>query len=261
MADERKNFDDKHLEFENNEGTEFYGEEVKGKDILQDGTYYTDVVQEAKNRKKVVVTVTIILSIALIIGLAILGKKFIIDNPEETPSQPTPTTSTEQVEEPKEYTPEYVAPENPMTELLPETQPVKGKTTAFVENNTIQTSDGDNFTLNNLIITATLNECIVEKPADFCNVAEITSENNDKTYYAYFLKDAVNSKFFENPENFEALETTNGAAAKMTISTLNGESTPVLVMAQNTGSGLMFVSADNTPESITALEEAITSTN
>lgn len=239
-----------------NEGQEFYGEEIRGEQILQDGTDYTDIVEETKNKKRIIIISIIATIILATAGLAYLGKIFILDNPEDRePQEPTVTQQEETAIE--EFTPDYKAPSNPVTELLPETEVDNKEIKAFVNDNQIQTSDGTNITIDNATITETVNECKVSNPADFCNIAEI-SINDKENYYGYFLKDALNSKFFETPENFTTIEIENTpAAATMTISTLDGNKTPILLLIQSNGSGIMFISEQNTAESLTELQNNI----
>lgn len=239
-----------------NEGQDFYGEEIRGEDILQDGTDYTDIVEETKNRRKLIIISIVIAIILATAGLAYLGKTFILDNPEDRVPQETTVTQQEETKV-EEFTPEYKAPSNPVTELLPETKTDNKEIKAFVNDNEIQTSDGTNITIKNTTITKTVNECKVSNPADFCNVAEISINDGDK-YYGYFLKDALNSRFFEAPENFTTVEVENApAAATMTISTLDGNKNPILLLVQSNGTGIMFISEQNTVESLTELQNNI----
>lgn len=241
-------------EFEEDGSSEFYGEEIKGEEILQDGTYYTDVVQEAQNKKKFTIAAIILLVILIIGGLAFVGKKYIIDNPDAAP-EPTPTASAP-VKEPEEYTPDYTEATLPTQQLIESPSEVPNSITAFVEGESIQTSEGTTITFNNAGITATVNECVVERASDYCHVAEINSSGTE--YYVYFLKDAVNSRFFENAQDFEVTDVEGiPAAATMVITSMNGSETPVLLLVEQSGSGMMVFSTDNNMDSLKQLQENI----
>lgn len=241
-------------EFEKDDSSEFYGEDIKGEDILQDGTYYTDVVQEAQNKKKFTIAIIIIFAVLIFVGLGFVGKKYIIDNPDAAP-EPTQTV-TAPVEEPEEYTPDYTGATIPTQVLIKEPSETPKSITAFIEGESIQTSEGIAITFNNAEITSTVNECVVERASDYCHVAEINSSGTE--YYVYFLKDAVNSRFFENAQDFEITEV-NGvpAAATMVISSMNGSEMPVLLLAEQSGSGMMIFSSDNNMDSLKQLQETI----
>ena len=241
-------------EFENDGSSEFYGEDIKGEDILQDGTYYTDVVQEVQNKKKFIIAVIIIIAILIVVGLGFIGKKYIIDNPDAAP-EPTQTV-TAPVEEPEEYTPDYTEATLPTQQLIENPSEAPKSITAFVEEESIQTSEGIAITFNNAEITATVNECVVEKASDYCHVAEMDSSGTE--YYVYFLKDAVNSRFFENAQNFETTEVKGvPAAATMVISSMTGSEMPVLLLAEQSGSGMMIFPTDNNMDSLKQLQETI----
>lgn len=241
-------------EFEEDGSSEFYGEEIKGEEILQDGTYYTDVVQEAQNKKKFTIAAIFLLVVLVIGGLGFVGKKYIIDNPDAAP-EPTPTASAP-AEEPEEYTPDYTEATLPTQQLIESPSEVPNSITAFVEGESIQTGEGTTITFNNADITATVNECVVERVSDYCHVAEINSSGTE--YYVYFLKDAVNSRFFENAQDFEVTDVEGiSAAATMVITSMNGSETPVLLLVEQSGSGMMVFSTDNNMDSLKQLQENI----
>ena len=241
-------------EFENDGSSEFYGEDIKGEDILQDGTYYTDVVQEVQNKKKFIIAVIIIIAILIVVGLGFIGKKYIIDNPDAAP-EPTQTV-TAPVEEPEEYTPDYTEATLPHNNLLKTPQKHQKALQHLLKKKVSRQVKGSQSHSTMLKITATVNECVVEKASDYCHVAEMDSSGTE--YYVYFLKDAVNSRFFENAQNFETTEVKGvPAAATMVISSMTGSEMPVLLLAEQSGSGMMIFPTDNNMDSLKQLQETI----
>lgn len=233
----------------------FDGEDdIKADELLKDGTDYTDVVEKHKNRKRntIIATITIIALIA--VGI-FFGSKYLLENKEIETPEPT-TQVSEPVEEIPSQTPDYVEPENPVANLLPNRPEIsKDEIKAFVENDTLQTSHGTIITIPNSETQATVHECSVRNTTDFCNVGTIKS--NDKTYNTYFLKDAVGSSFFIEPADFQEIQIDGTKAATLTINTLDGTNTPVLVIVQADGTGFMITSTDNDLGTLTTLAETI----
>lgn len=232
----------------------FDGEDIEADELLKDGTDYTDVVEKHKNRKRntIIATITIIALIA--VGI-FFGSKYLLENKEIETPEPT-TQVSEPVEEIPSQTPDYVEPENPVANLLPNRPEIsKDEIKAFVENDTLQTSHGTIITIPNSETQATVHECSVRNTTDFCNVGTIKS--NDKTYNTYFLKDAVGSSFFIEPADFQEIQIDGTKAATLTINTLDGTNTPVLVIVQADGTGFMITSTDNDLGTLTTLAETI----
>lgn len=222
--------------------SEFYGEKLHGAEILQDGTHYTDVVQKEINKKRITVGIIVAVALVVIVGIILFFTNVVFDNPEPKVQE----TSTVTEEAPAEEnianpTPDYEDPAQPMTNLVEEIPEVNNdeEVTAFVEENSFQTSTGNILTFDELDAQGTVNKCLVQDSTDFCYAGNI-----DKEYDAYYIKNAINSRFFEAPQNFTIVESDELTAATMTIETLDGTATPVLVVVHDDGSGYMFVNKD-----------------
>lgn len=242
-----------------NNDSAFSGEDLSNENLLRDGTDYTDVVQTYKNRKRNNIILAVVIIGVVVIGL-LLGGKYLLDNPEaKKPEEPAVSEPIEtDTDAPLDLeSPAYQSPTNPVSQLLPDRPEVtNNEIKAFVENDTLQTSHGTILTIPNSSISSTVHECSVRKATDFCNVASINL--NDIAYNGYYLKDAAGSRFFEAGKNFAPVEVQGAAAAaSLSINTLDGTETPVIVVLQQDGTGFMFIANDNDPASLLLLSETI----
>lgn len=232
----------------------FDGDDISQEELLRDGTDYTDIVEKYKNRKRNTIIAVVCISIIAAVGI-FFGSKYILENPEV--EKPAPTAeSTEPTEEIPSQSPDYTEPSNPVSSLFAEKpENDNDEITAFVENNTLQTSHGTIVSIENSEISSTIHKCAVRKSTDFCNVGTVVL--NDTTYHSYYLKNAAESRFFEEPADFQEIEIPGIIAAILTIDTINGNSTPVLVVVEQDGTGFMFVSESNDTESLNTLVESV----
>lgn len=251
-----KNLDNYAYDKENADEEVFEGEGFTEADILKDGTDYTDVAEIYKNRKRNNILITIAVVALIAVGI-FAGSWYLLSNPEakKEPSNPAPVEATTSNEpQTTETVPPYDKPNNPVTELLPNLPETNNDEISVVaENNTLQTSHGNILTITDAETFSTVHKCSVRKETDLCNIAEVFV--NDITYNSYYFKNAAESSFFNNADNFQTVEIPGAAAAAtMTVSTIDGTPTPILVILQDDGTGFMF-STDN--EDLTTLSESI----
>lgn len=233
----------------------FDGEDIESDELLIDGTDYTDIVEKYKNKKRN--TIIVVLSVFAVLAVIVFfGSKYLLENKEIEQPEPTATVS-EPAEEVPSQSPDYTEPENPVANLFSNRPEIsKDEIKAFADKDTLQTSHGATITVPKAKIEETVHECSVRNATDFCNAGTIKFKKNE--YNAYFLKDAIGSSFFVEPTDFAEVEIDGVKAATLTIDTLDGTATPVLVIIQSDGTGFMITSSENNSDSLVKLAETIT---
>lgn len=212
-------------------------------DFLKDPTDFTDVASRSR-RNRILKWVGIIAGSALILSLGIFfGVKVFIDanntNTETETQQEVPSSN------PAATDPE--APNRPILDIYAEApMPEAGRSSVALEGeSSLVNTAGRTLTFAGVTLAATQNECAVILPTDFCLAA--TSETNDPTVHAYYLKNAAHSRLFEDPVSFRAVEVPGAsAAAVLEMSLAAGKMTPVIAVVFEDSSGYMIALPDAT---------------
>lgn len=236
-----------HLDREYYEATPFFSGISDADEIMKDPTDFTDVTA-VRNRNSAlkwgsVVAGTIVIALGAYFGVSALtdtnGDSDSISAEEERPSSNPAATDPE-------------APNRPLLDIYPEAPEVSsGISTAIATGSTITTSENSALTINGITLVAAENECSVNAPTDFC-LAAVSSEDV-QTVHTYYLKDAANSRMFENPTNFTPVEVPGAsAAAALDIALAGGKMTPIVVVVLPNSSGFMMALPD-----ATSVDEAV----
>lgn len=211
-----------------------YGKE--NSDFMKDPTDFSDPVAEERRKKRIK---TIALSALAIIFVAALvyGTYYLMtkDNkPDAAPkSTPTQTVSSEQASQ--------VAAKNPLGKLYPNTAKVEeGQVTVSVNKDGIAaSSDGNTLKAKEGKLQSASDPCTLSQGDEFCLVA--SGNNKKQSYDVYYLRDAANSRLFENPKNFQKT-TLSGAAAAATLKMSIGDKEfPALATLNRNSSGWMVI--------------------
>ncbi len=187
-----------------------------------------------RKRAKIAKIVLSLIGIVLFTLLMLQYTKSPNSEPQKAKSNATvTTTNTEQIAS------------LPLTSLYlnaPKVMP--GVVTTSVLDDTITTSTNHSLTITRLPLEPASTACQVTQPTDFCiaargNVAGTQIE-------IYYLKDAVHSRLFENPTDFNPITTPKGKSATLTIQ-IGEKKYPALIMAHEDSSGWMIISKNPDP--------------
>lgn len=133
-------------------------------------------------------------------------------------------------------------PENPVTALYPEAPKVtKGEVAISIVDNTVETSNGEKFSLEGSELSAPTYSCRVEmEPTDFCLAA--SGEVGETVFNVYYLKDAAHSKLFQDPSYWMELEVAGSSGAGLLPLVTGSDSEfPTIVALNSNSSGWMAV--------------------
>lgn len=131
-----------------------------------------------------------------------------------------------------------------LTPNAPEVLP--GESKATIATNSIQTTDNKILSFNNINLEGSIKECAVTDPIDFCYVGKTTDINSN----IYYLKDAVNSRFFQDAENVQPIEVVGALSAATMDIDFSGQKSRVIVIVADNGSGFMIVTPTEAEQEI-----------
>ena len=219
----------------------FYPDEKMNVDkLLQQKVDPTNYSSTSNSRSHYVILGLAVIGVGVIIGLAVLVINVLASQKANNPN-PDSAVSTEAVTEtsPTPVTP----PKNPLSASLP--TPIKtitGKIDSQATDTIFKAGDMT-LTVRGAKITGAVTSCSVVDPTDFCLAGNATL--GEKTAQVYLMKDAANSRLFENPSNFQQL-TVPGAvtAASMNVALIGNTPTPIIVVVASNGSGYMLTLPD-----------------
>lgn len=83
-------------------------------------------------------------------------------------------------------------------------------------------------------------KCTVSRGTDFCFAGELRTGDDNPGVNTYFLKDAPNSRLFEDAENFATVELQGASLAAVMTMQLGGEDTAALIVVYDDGTGHLF---------------------
>lgn len=229
--------------------TEYVFESVadSGEEFMQDPTSSADPIETSKRNKKLKIFGLTLLGLVTLGLVVFLSLQFFEDSEEPTGITPPMQTQaplpndqadpTAPVQEP--VTPET---ENPVQDLYPDAPTVRaGEVAITLNENTVETSDGDKFALEGSELELPTYICKVNmETTDFCLAAKGTV--GETVFNVYYLKDAVNSKLFQDPNYWVELEVAGSSGAGLLPLPMGADSEfPTIVALNSNSSGWMAV--------------------
>lgn len=213
---------------------------------------YSDIVLKDKNKKRTMILVTIFFLI-IIIGGAIFFILSLINSTEDNNSYVVPQSEVEY-----QQSNDYIENINkPLEKLYPTAPTVEHRVIDVnVENGKIIAGE-NKLTIKNVPIEKTEVGCEVTEPTDFCLAGLAKFDKQDINIY--FMNDLINSRLFENPEQFKELSVEGSPAAAAIVIEMGGEKGVVLAVANTNSSGYMIAVPDSmSMDQINSLASQIT---
>lgn len=209
---------------------------VPGEDFMKDPTDFHDPLPGIKFRRKLKVTVAVLVVLCLIVGAVFFYTSMLRENKEKRSNANEGAKQTTTTIAPKELD----KPLKPLVDQFKDAPEVSsGEVNVTVAGNTVKSADGHFLTINNGLVAPAVTECVVTEPTDFCLTAQ--GAVGAHIFDIYYMKDALNSRLFENPETFEKVEVANASAAGVLPLSMGSDARSSLVMVNEDSSGWLIV--------------------
>lgn len=208
-------------------------------DFMKNPTDFSDTV--LINERKKLIRASLVVAIA-VVAFAIVVY-FAVSKYSDN-SKPAPTPAATKATPTKGNTPKMV--DKPLEySKAPKVQP--GEVKVSVNGKTLSTSSGKSLKFTNVEMVST--QCSTVQVTDFCLAAQ--SKDTKLGYDVYFVKDAVHSRLFEKPLNFEKVDVKGSPSSGiLTIQFSADKQNPVLVTTNKDSSGWMIVVANGTEDTL-----------
>lgn len=242
-----------------------------GEDFMQDPTSFKDPFKKMRRRKAMKILGLVILFFAVLGLVFFVALKYFTESEDTSttdpiqPAQTAPANPTQEdansTEPPTETEPlEPGEGTSPLEELYPDAPEVKaGEVTIALEDSKLVTSEGEEFWIEGAKLELPRFRCEVHmNPTDFCYAArgEVEGIGVD----IYYLKDAVHSKLFYEPEYWTELTVENSDGAGLLPVELGDDNQfPTVVVLNENSSGWMAIFQDQDRKKVQELEGAIKS--
>lgn len=227
-----------------------FGEGTLSKEeITQKAKDDIDYVEKDRTFKRIKFIGGIVIGAIIVTALAFVFFKFSLPD-ESTPTPTEPESNTTQSGEQQSGTAQTEKPLLETVQNPPEIGASSSKVSSTVIDNGFETNEKQGFTVTDAKTTAAQETCEVQGSTDFCYAGEMALKDN--TYNVYLLRDALHSRFFENPENFKAYtdKGTSLTVATMKINLDGSTPTDILVIVNKDGSGFMITSTNDSIQTL-----------
>lgn len=224
-------------------------------DFVKNPTDFTDPAAEETARRKRNLIIMIVSGILIVIlALFFIWEIFLSDKDDKIIKDqvtPTPSSTTTKVTDSSST--------KPLLKQYSKAPKVdRAERVIAINKNTALDNKGASLTILNGAITPASSPCKTQEPTDFCLVGK--GGLADKTSFdIYYLKDGVNSRLFEEPENFAPLSIpTSPSSGSMDLLLGSTKSTVIATISKNSSGWMLVIDGADGSSKIPTVIKSIT---
>lgn len=200
---------------------------------------YTDVIYETQKKKRIIKWITTtILGILILVAGYFLYKTVFYEEPEEVA-----TEQSIDFQQSEDYIKNTTQPLLEIYQDAPVVEPRQITTEVNKEKDSITAGKTVLKFSEEVKIDSIVNTCDVVQPTDFCLAA--TGVFEEEPMNIYFFNDAVHSRMFENPSEYQEVEIKGSPASVVLVLEVAGEKGVGVVTAGEDSSGFLITLPDS----------------